>query len=702
MQRLDLVSVSKPAFQSGATHPLPPEQRTLALTTYRSAKLPKPDSTEECTWANLLDRFRTHALRPAKDGAAFSFVRLKSGTTRASANVECLSAVVLDIDDGTPLEEIVTQVRDYEFLSVSTHSHTLGHPKYRMIFPLGRDVLPARWPQVFQSVNQLIGGHADPATKDSARLYYFPSCPIERKGDAFFHHNSGEWLDPDKLLKPRAAPRNAFASAAEENYPFGAGIISSPDEDRICGDGERTHHLTSLAGHWISQGLDKNALIEKARFWNSRNSPPLPDEKVVNTCESIWKTRERNRAASVPLQAPVSMSPSVEPSANVIIFPTAKNTERLFDLSEASVRDFLSRTPPPRRYLLKDCLPVGKVGAIIAPGGTGKSQFVLQIAISIASGVPLAGGGWEVGESGGVLALFAEDDSEEVRRRYYYTVKSMESNPSARDLAQTLQERLFVRSMVAQDNLMTMVHPANSTVFRTDYAERLINTVQDVPNLKLIIIDPASRFRGGNENSAEDMTRFVEALEYVSRQTGATVLVIHHANKSSMQGADQTQSAARGSSAFSDGLRWQINLSPMTPPEAKAHDIPDDQRHNYLSATITKNNYAAPQPPVFLRRTDGGVLVKADLAERAKRKEATMVLDIVQKIATSTERHSARSFTRTFGGLSNIYGMGQNALTGYINQAIHNGYLERGADSRGLLCVTTLGKTVLQARSAVQ
>ena len=193
MQSLDLVSVSKPTFQAGATHPLPPEQRTLALTTYRSAKLPKPDGTVDCAWANLLDRFCTHATRPEKDGAAFSFLRLKPGTARANENVESLSAVVLDIDDGTPLAEIVNQVREYEFLAVSTHSHTLGHPKYRLIFPLGRDVLPARWPQVFQSVNQLIGGHADPATKDSARLYYFPSCPVEHQSDAFFHHNPGNW-----------------------------------------------------------------------------------------------------------------------------------------------------------------------------------------------------------------------------------------------------------------------------------------------------------------------------------------------------------------------------------------------------------------------------------------------------------------------------------------------------------------------------
>jgi RecA-family ATPase len=198
------------------------------------------------------------------------------------------------------------------------------------------------------------------------------------------------------------------------------------------------------------------------------------------------------------------------------------------------------------------------------------------------------------------------------------------------------------------------------------------------------------------------MTRFVEALEYVSKQTRATVLVVHHANKASMQGAEQTQSAARGSSAFTDGIRWQMNLSSMTTAEATAHDITGNLRHLYLSASITKNNYAAPQPPVFLRRSDHGVLFKADLTESAKRKEQSTVLDIVQKIATSDVRHSARSFAKEFGGTTNIFGMGQNALTGYINQAIENRYLERGGDTRGLLRVTGLGKTLVQVRDTVQ
>jgi RecA-family ATPase len=64
--------------------------------------------------------------------------------------------------------------------------------------------------------------------------------------------------------------------------------------------------------------------------------------------------------------------------------------------------------------------------------------------------------------------------------------------------------------------------------------DRLVLAAQQIPNLKLIVIDPASRFRGGDENASQDVTRFVEAVERVAQATGAAVLIIHHANKGSI------------------------------------------------------------------------------------------------------------------------------------------------------------------------
>ena len=77
----------------------------------------------------------------------------------------------------------------------------------------------------------------------------------------------------------------------------------------------------------------------------------------------------------------------------------------------AAITDWIDSEPPRRRDLLRDLLPLGRSGFIVGPRAIGKSQFSLQLAVSIATGTSLCGH-WPVDESGGVLALFGEDDDD--------------------------------------------------------------------------------------------------------------------------------------------------------------------------------------------------------------------------------------------------------------------------------------------------
>jgi hypothetical protein len=674
---------------------LPHEQRTLVLTTYQSLTETGPDSVQDIPWGDVLETFKSRAIRSTKGGAAFSFLRLKPGTTRASENVEYLSAVVLDIDDGTPLEGIVGQLQEYEFLAVSTHSHTREHAKYRMIFPLSRDVPPERWPQIWQLTNQLINGHADPATKDCARLYFFPSCPLERKSDAFFHHNPGKWLDPDELRTPRPVNPEYATRAQEKNHPFIAGINLPPDEDRICRDGERTEHLASLIGHWIGEALDLNAVIEKARIWNALNLPPLPDGKVTSTCESIWKTHARKHAALVPGVVSALGTPATAQYAGIAFGPPAI-VKPLFDVECARASRFFRTAPPPRTWILKDCLPAGIVGGIVASGGTGKSQAMLQLAAAVATGLPFCET-WDVGEPGEVLALMAEDDDAELHRRMQYIARHLERAHPGHNIENTIGQNCVIKSLIGESNLLTKLYP-DREVRQTDLVARVIATARQLSNLKLIILDPASRFRGGVENSAEDVTRFIEAVECIRAAIpGATVLIVHHTNKWSGGNEDRSQNDARGSSAFPDGLRWLMNLAPLNKKETGG--VPAGERHMYLSATVTKSNYAPPQPILYLKRGEGGVLMKTSLDDAGGKEGGNLQLQIlarVRDIARDGEPMSAEQFEKAFGGKTNVFGVGAVAVRGLIRQALDAGLLSKPtAGHKKPLNVTEAGLAAL-------
>lgn len=50
-----------------------------------------------------------------------------------------------------------------------------------------------------------------------------------------------------------------------------------------CGDGERTVHLTGLAGSYLARSFTVDQVVEHCLMWNERNTPPLDAGKVIST-----------------------------------------------------------------------------------------------------------------------------------------------------------------------------------------------------------------------------------------------------------------------------------------------------------------------------------------------------------------------------------------------------------------------------------
>lgn len=413
-------------------------------------------------------------------------------------------------------------------------------------------------------------------------------------------------------------------------------------------DGERTTALTKVVGSLLSQGLPVDMVGQMASDWNTRQNPPLDADKVRRTVESLAKTDARNHP---------------ERHKNLPLAP-------LFDISEADISPLLRTSPPPRRWLLRDMLPLGIVGMIVAPGGTGKSQFVLQMGVTVATGIPLCGV-WQVGERGKALLLLAEDEIDEVQRRLDRIITELSTSHPA--MAADLCQGLLIKSLTASNNLMTRAQ-RRGDVEATDYVDRLLLTVAGIPDLKLIVIDPVSRFRGGDENAADDTTRFIEQLERLRHATGATVLVCHHANKASMNPASGTrgQSATRGSSAMTDGVRWQLNLSP---PAKEAKAGLDASKH-YLSAEQTKSNYGPPIDAEILIRKLNGYLIGL----RASGVPVTLedrVLQLIRDEAALGKSYSANQIENTFGGEGGSLKAGMNSVRKAVNALLNVGKIRR-------------------------
>jgi RecA-family ATPase len=266
-------------------------------------------------------------------------------------------------------------------------------------------------------------------------------------------------------------------------------------------------------------------------------------------------------------------------------------------------------------------LALGKVGLLAAPGGVGKTQALLQLAIAVASGRPWLGR-YHVEAPGPVLLLAAEEDGGELWRRCRRVVERLDLTAAERD---ALARRLQVAPLHGSGTPLTLLE--NLAPYGPVRLERSAMWERIAAQLKargpepwrLVVLDPAARWMPPDaEKDSKVATTFVEAVEQLAQLApeGAApaVLVAHHTNKAALTGQTD-QGAARGSSALTDGVRWQANLDRVV--------VENVLLPGHARLRLVKCNYAPAQAfdPLELSFTEGGVLVPADFAAEQEPKQ---------------------------------------------------------------------------------
>jgi RecA-family ATPase len=195
-----------------------------------------------------------------------------------------------------------------------------------------------------------------------------------------------------------------------------------------------------------------------------------------------------------------------------------------------------------------------------------------------------------------VLYLPAEDPSIALRHRLW-AAGSRLTPPIREQLYQSLEIVPLIGHVV---DLLTPVW--------ADALERMAE------GRRLVVIDTLRRFHLGDENSGGDMVRLLGTLEGICSRTGATILFLHHTSKAAaLNGGDQQQ-ASRGSSVLVDNIRGgQWNLVGMTEGEAGTYGVDPVRRRSYVRLLHAKTNYGEPPLDTWLRRDEGGLLVRAEL-----------------------------------------------------------------------------------------
>ena len=350
--------------------------------------------------------------------------------------------------------------------------------------------------------------------------------------------------------------------------------------------------------------------------------------------------------------------------------------EPLYDPAAIRFSRYANSEPPERRSIVRDLLPLGIVGEVAGMGGTAKSVLFYQLAISTTTGAPWLGLPME--HVGGVLYIAAEDDDAELHRRGRRLLQHYETLGHHLDRT-ALGERLHVVSRTGEDSLLTRVGP-ESEMSRTPLVGRLIATARRITDLRLILLDPSSRWRGGRANDEDHSTRFVEVLEHIRDETGATVLVSLHANKASIRDPGEAdQSMVRGSSALVDGARWVLAMQRLRRDAARNYGLAHEEAPYYVCLDLVKSNYTAPWPGLWVRRASGGVLVPCALTEsrttaQARRAESDY-LDILARIQEllRAEGPMSKRALRDYCGRAGVLAAGDQTVRVVVQRALREG-----------------------------
>ncbi len=360
------------------------------------------------------------------------------------------------------------------------------------------------------------------------------------------------------------------------------------------------------------------------------------------------------------------------------------------NLADFEARRLLAGDLPPLAWTFTDFMLTQNVGLLVGPPGTGKSFFALLLASAVACGRGCEGI-LEAGVRGRVLVLAGEEDARIIPRRLRRLRDHLFPDGYGRDFNVDADEADFLENLIvvplAGQRLRLLDKEGPGAPATTDVFDDLVSLCQG-KNLQLVVIDPQSRFYGLDENDNSASTVFIEILEKLAAETGASVLCLHHVNKTAMTKKDGFrvalgQGAARGASGFTGAVRAQMNLVTLTAEEARRELCLTGpvEEGEYLALAFPKCSYGPPRPVVFLHRLPGGVLVAVEAPEREGQKEAeTATLEwIVAKVREHVEQGKEALTIRDLGRFSSewkdIPGASRQRIEDAARVAVLNGSL---------------------------
>lgn len=369
----------------------------------------------------------------------------------------------------------------------------------------------------------------------------------------------------------------------------------------------------AVACELLDLGLSVPTAAEfMADVWNERRAEPRTFEHILERVEHASRYRRSpigSRSASVEFE---DESTNVEPGA---LHPVALVDTDSDETPPQQEADFPSASPadlsdpraiPKRNWIVEGLLSSTFLTGVIAPGGTGKTNFALALLLSIVTGRSEISG-FPIKERTRAWYWNQEDDKDELRRRLAATAQL--HRVAADDLLLDGTPALFLDSGVDQPLVLVSRGPGGK-LSPTPAVDAVIQRIR-TNQIGVWIIDPLVEFHEADENNNPEMALVWRTLRRVAVEANCAVMVVAHTRKppgASADGHTGDVNSLRGAGAQAGVMRLAVTLSTMTAKEAAALKVPAGQKGRFVKVEGAKHNLTAKDAaPVWFENT--GVVI---------------------------------------------------------------------------------------------
>lgn len=249
-------------------------------------------------------------------------------------------------------------------------------------------------------------------------------------------------------------------------------------------------------------------------------------------------------------------------------------------------------------YAVEQLILKGKVGALVAGGGTGKTTLKLHLAVCIATGRRF----FDLAVARGTFVLFSSDDPQEDLEGALALVCRAMKLSEAEMMAVGLKVRVI--SLQGEAGIKTFASTAAGHVVATDLPQQIVDAVSQIPDLVGIGLDTLRQFSGGSSNDEQVVKLTISGATDIAQRTGAFVMISHHTGKTNYRDGIADMYAGSGSAAIADNCRFVLVLQTSTwaDIEAKVRRT-GQERGGPLVLTSARGSLLMKAPaPIFLHR----------------------------------------------------------------------------------------------------